>query len=269
MPFVYVAIGLPERLARLRSRRMERVYARALGLASTILAYSEYEADAIRDWLRERGSSVAVEFVPFGVDLIAFRPADEPPDHDVVSVGADPHRDFGLLLAVARETPDATFHLVTTAEQARSLGGLPPNVSVEADLPFDEMRRRLARSRVVVLPVRENSYSGGTTVLLQAMALAKPVVVTRTVAIAAGYDLVDGENVRFVDPGDGDGFGRATAAVLQDEAQAAALGVRARATVERALGWDRYVDRLETVLGRRGAFEGRVRAPAPLWCVAG
>ena len=88
---------------------MERVYARALGLASTILAYSEYEADAIRDWLRERGSSVAVEFVPFGVDLIAFRPADEPPDHDVVSVGADPHRDFGLLLAVARETARREF----------------------------------------------------------------------------------------------------------------------------------------------------------------
>jgi glycosyltransferase involved in cell wall biosynthesis len=248
VPFVYVAIGLPERLARLRSRRMERVYARALGLASTILAYSEHEADAIRDWLRERGSSVPVEFVPFGVDLVAFRPSDEPPEHDVVSVGADPHRDFELLLAVARETPEATFHLVTTAEHARLLGVMPPNVSLEADLPFDEMRRRLERSRVVVLPVRQNSYSGGTTVLLQAMALAKPVVVTRTVAIASGYGLANGENVWFVDPGDGEGLGRATVTLLRDGAQAAGLGARARATVERALGWERYVDRLETVL---------------------
>ena len=257
VPFVYVAIGLPERLARLRSRRMERVYARALGSASTILAYSDYETDAIRDWLRARGSSVAVEFVPFGVDLSAFRPRDEPPGHDVVSVGADPHRDFELLLAVARETPDATFHLVTTAERARSLGVLPPNVSAETDLPFDEMRRRLAGSRVVVLPVRENSYSGGTTVLLQAMALAKPVVVTRTAAIASGYGLVDGENVRLVDPGDGGGLGRATAAVLRNEAHAAALGVRARTTVERELGWERYVDRLETAL-RQAAEHPRV-----------
>ena len=64
------------------------------------------------------------------------------------------------------------------------------------------MRRRLEEARVVALPVLDNSYSGATTVLLQAMALAKPVVVTRTKAIASGYGLVDGENCRLVEPGD-------------------------------------------------------------------
>ena len=106
-------------------------------------------------------------------------------DLDVVSVGADPHRDFELLLAVARSLPDARFLVVASAEHARSLGERPPNVSVETDLPFDEMRDRLGRARVVALPVRDNSYSGATTVLLQAMALAKPIVVTRTAAIAS------------------------------------------------------------------------------------
>ena len=91
--------------------------------------------------------------------------------------------------------PDVRFLVVASAEHARSLGERPPNVSVETDLPFDEMRDRLERARVVALPVRDNSYSGATTVLLQAMALAKPVVVTRTAAIATGYGLVDGENV--------------------------------------------------------------------------
>ena len=95
-----------------------------------------------------------------------------------------------------------SFLLVTTGERARSLGGLPPNVALETDLPFDEMRRALERARVVALPVRENSYSGATTVLLQAMSLAKPVVVTRTAAIATGYGLVDGENVRLAAPCD-------------------------------------------------------------------
>ena len=73
--------------------------------------------------------------------------------------------------------------------------------------------RRLERGRVVALPVRDNSYSGATTVLLQAMALAKPVVVTRTSAIATGYELEDGENVRLVAPGDGASFGRVLAEV--------------------------------------------------------
>ena len=45
-PFVYVAIGLPERLAQLRSRRVAGAYARALGSGSAVVAYSEHEAES-------------------------------------------------------------------------------------------------------------------------------------------------------------------------------------------------------------------------------
>ena len=107
------------------------------------------------------------------------------------------------------------------------------------------MRRRLERARVVALPVRENSYSGATTVLLQAMALGKPVVVTRTAAIATGYGLEDGDNVRLVAPGDAHGLrARARRRCSATSGTRRALGVRARATVESELTWDRYVDRL-------------------------
>ena len=200
-PFVYVAIGLPERLVQLRARRMEQLYAHALGRAAAIVTYSAHEADVLTRWLRERGMEAPVEFVPFGVDVEAFRPTGAPFHVDVVSVGADPHRDFELLVETARALPETSFLAVTTADRARSLDGLPVNVSVETDLSFDEMHRRLERARVVALPVRDNSYSGATTVLLQAMALAKPVVVTRTAAIETGYGLEDGDNVRLVAPG--------------------------------------------------------------------
>ena len=110
------------------------------------------------------------------------------------------------------------------------------------------MRRRLERARVVALPVRDNSYSGATTVLLQAMALAKPVVVTRTSAIATGYGLEDGENVRLVAPGDGASFGRVLVEVVRDHDLARALGAHARATVERALTWEHYVGRIEALI---------------------
>ena len=247
-PFVYVAIGLPERLVQLRSARMERLYARALAGASAVVAYSEHEAEVLHRWVRERGVTARVEFVPFGVDVDAFRRPSTAPDLDVVSVGADPHRDFDLLLDVARGVPDGRFLLVTTADRARTLAGLPPNVTVETDLPFEEMRERLERARVVALPVLDNSYSGATTVLLQAMALAKPVVVTRTAAIATGYGLEDGANVRLVAPGDADGFGKALTDVLRDSVQASSLGSRARSTVASAFNWNRYVDRLERLL---------------------
>jgi len=248
-PFVYVAIGLPERLVQLRSRRMERLYAHALGGAAAIVTYSAHEADVLTRWLGERGMEAPVQFVPFGVDVEAFRPTGAPSRLDVVSVGADPHRDFELLVETARALPETGFLAVTTADRARSLAGRPANLSVETDLPFDEMRRRLERARVVALPVRDNSYSGATTVLLQAMALAKPVVVTRTAAIETGYGLEDGDNVRLVGPGDGGSFGRALAELLGDRVRARALGVRARATVEGALTWQQYVGRIDALLG--------------------
>lgn len=245
-PLVYVAIGLPERLAQLRSTRMERLYADALARCAAVLAYSAREADDLGAWLEARGRPVPVSFVPFGVDTSAFRPVDEPPEDEVVSVGADPHRDFELLLAVARSLPQVRFRIVASAE--RRLTDVPPNVTIELDLPFEEMRRRLGRARVVALPVRENTYSGATTVLLQAMALGKPVVVSRTSAIATGYGLVDGENCRLAPPGDVAAFAKSVSDVLRDELHARALGVSARRTAERILTWDRYVARIEEPL---------------------
>ena len=112
--------------------------------------------------------------------------------------------------------PETSFLVVTTADRARSLAGRSSNVAVETDLPFDEMRRRLERARVVALPVRENSYSGATTVLLQAMALAKPVVVTRTAAIASRLR-ARGREERAARAAGGRGasFGRGLADVLR------------------------------------------------------
>jgi len=247
-PLVYIAIGLPERLARLRSERMRRLYARALASSAAVLAYSEHEAAELRAYMASYGESTHVEFVPFGVDERAFAPSVAQPAADVVMAGADPHRDVELFLSAAAAMPSKSFRLVTTVDRARSLGTLPPNVEVEADIPFEAMRQRLEGARVVALPVLENSYSGATTVLLQAMALAKPVVVTRTKAIATGYELSDGDNCRLVEPGDAEGFQRTLASVLRDEWHARSLGARARRTVEDWLTWDRYVDRIEATL---------------------
>jgi glycosyltransferase involved in cell wall biosynthesis len=247
-PLVYAAIGLPERLARLRSGRMRRLYARALAGCAAILAYSEREAGDLELWLSAQGRPTTVSFVPFGVDTEAFRPSAENSTLDVVSVGADPHRDLQLLVEVARGLPDTRFALVAGRDNVRDLADVPSNVTVEIDLPFAEMKQRLDSARVVALPVRENTYSGATTVLLQALALGKPVVVSRTSAIESGYGLADGENCRLAAPGDAAGFAQSLTDVLGDERRARALGASGRATVERSLTWDLYVARIEAIL---------------------
>lgn len=84
-----------------------------------------------------------------------------------MSVGADPHRDYELLLEVARSLPSVSFSIVMSGDGARGLADVPTNVAVEVDIPFEHMRSRLDEARVIAVPVRENTYSGATTVLLQ------------------------------------------------------------------------------------------------------
>jgi glycosyltransferase involved in cell wall biosynthesis len=244
-PIVYVAIGLPERLVRLR--RLQGLYWRALTSTRAIVSYAESEVRWLSDSL---GAGANVVFVPFGVDTGQFAPVGRQPDVDVVSIGADPRRDFSLLTDIAARHPELSFRIVASAEHARSLRSVPPNVSVETDIPLEAVRERLAGARVVALPVRDNSYSGATTTLLQAMAMAKPVVLSRTDAVASGYGLEDGVNCRLVPPGDAEAFEQALLETLTGADAAAALGIRARETVERSLSWERYTNALWELLAR-------------------
>jgi glycosyltransferase involved in cell wall biosynthesis len=243
-PIVYTAVGLPERLMQLRGAFARRLYRRALRRSRAILSYADSEVAWLRAWVGPDGPPVV--FVPFGVDVHAFRAGhNDEAGVDVVSVGADPYRDFALLAGVADRHPELTFRLVATEEWRRALGTLPGNVSFESGLSLEQVRDRLAAARVVALPVRANSYSGATTVLLQAMALAKPVVVSRTDAIATGYGLEDRSNCRLVEPGDREAFERA---LLETLAEPGTLAARARETVERDFSWERYTSALWKIL---------------------
>jgi len=242
-PVVYAAIGLPERLEQLRGAPARRMFLGAYRRLHTIVAYGAGEADALRAWLGGDGPQVV--FVPFGVDTDAFRPDSAgPPDVDVVSAGSDPRRDFGLLVEVARCRPEWSFHVVGSRDNAVEPTQAPGNLTTEVEIPFAGVRARLASARVVALPVRENSYSGATTTLLQAMACGKPVVVSRTAALAEGYQLEDGVNCRLVPPGDLEALERA----VRDALDAPELGVAARESVERRHTWRHYTDAIRGLL---------------------
>lgn len=248
-PIVYGSVGLPERLSRLRGESTARFFAGALYRVDSIIAYSEREAELLREWFAARGGTPRVVFVPFGVDTEFFEPAgDAASGPDVVSIGADPHRDFPLLLDVAARNPRLSVRIVASRHSAPPAAALPANVEVELDVPFARVRERLAQAKVVALPVEANAYSGATTVLLQALAMGKAVVVSRTEAIASGYGLVDGGNCRLVEPGDTEAFEAALRGLLEDEGARAALGLRARETAVQSLSWQRYADSIWSLL---------------------
>lgn len=177
--------------------------------------------------------------MPFGVDVDVIRPPGGIPDLDVVSVGNDPRRDWELLARVADRLHPRT---VTAVVAPDALPGLRAGsrIGVRAGVPLPETLALLGRARVVALPVGDNLYSGATTVLLQAMALGRPVVVSRTRAVADGYGLVDGKTCLLVPPGDPYAFEAAVRGLLDDPEAAEQLGARGRAHVVEHLSWTRY-----------------------------
>ena len=158
-----------------------------------------------------------------------------------------------------------SFRVVTTADRARSLAARRRRTStVETDLP---VRRRCG----AVSSARASSRSRCARTATRARRpcssrrwrSGKPVVVSRTRAIATGYGLVDGENCRLVAPGDAATFERALGDVLAR--RVAMRGARARARAARSrrahVGSVRRSDRAPFCATHAAAPRGAPLAP--------
>ena len=125
-----------------------------------------------------RSSDIATLSARFGVTDARFVPFPAPgpsgpaTDGDYVYSGGWAHRDWATLLAALAETEapaviSAGVPLVT-----------PPNVEVVQQLTPEAGRERMRSSRLVALTFNETSLPSGPTVLLDAMADGKAIVVT-------------------------------------------------------------------------------------------
>ena len=247
-PLVYVSIGLPQRLMAIEGISKARAarYRKRLSCVDRFVAYGFEEAEWLRRWL---GDEQKVRFIPFGVDTRKWKPdGNAVEDTDVLSIGSDPMRDFGLLVEYARQRPTVSICLVTNRACAANLGTLPENVRLLIQLPVAELKTLIAGARLVVLPVKENTYSGATTTLLQCMAMGKPVVVSRVGAISEGYGFTDGANVRWMVPGSAESLSEVVDDLLADGDLRCRLGSAARKHVTDHLGLERYVSAIESCL---------------------
>jgi glycosyltransferase involved in cell wall biosynthesis len=167
----------------------------------------------------------------------------------VVTVGKDLSRDYATFAKAVR-TIDAPAEL---AVHARNLEGvdLPPNATWRGLIPSLELRELYARAACVVLPQRPDDYpygteAGGSIALLEAMAMAKPVVLTEREMLR---DLVDdGVDALVVPAEDPTALRAAIERVLGDPELARSLGAAARARIERAHSTRDFAARLAPVL---------------------
>ncbi|ACL73437.1 Glycosyltransferase-like protein [Thioalkalivibrio sulfidiphilus HL-EbGr7] len=75
------------------------------------------------------------------------------------------------------------------------------NVTVLENIPVNELELLILRARAVIVPLEHRSISTGQSVVLQAMALGKAVIATKTAGTVDYIDhMVDGLLVRHKDP---------------------------------------------------------------------
>lgn len=209
--------------------------------ADTLIAISH----AVRDWLiRERGiPSDRVRIVHYGIDPAPFL-APHPdarvrwglPDGPVAAaIGRlTPHKGFGTLIdawqQVRARLPEAVL-VIAGWDVAGYRKELEARVSARGPDPgvrflgfVDDVPSLLAACDIFVLP---STSEGFGQVVIEAMAAARPVVVSR---IAPLTEIVaDGETGLLVPPEDPDALAAAIVRLLEAPGRAAEMGARARA----------------------------------------
>lgn len=202
--------------------------------------------------LEEYGvSPTRISVTGYGVDERFFRPERDAVPALVVSAGTA-SRDYRTLAAAAalisapvRIAADSNWYRerLNVTEDA-----LPGNVRVASSETYEALRALYARALFVVVPLLDVRFACGYAVVAEAMAMGKPVIVTRT---GAPGDLIeDGVTGLYVPPGDVDALARTMNLLLLDPGRAQAMGVAARAAVEARMTLNLYVDRLTAAMRR-------------------
>ncbi len=124
---------------------------------------------------------------------------------------------------------------------------VPGNVEI-VRLDLHALRQLYADAAIVVMPLRETDFQAGVTTLLEAMAMSKPIICSRT---TGQTDVItDGVTGVYVPVGDPRALRSAIEVLLADPADAARLGEAARTWVTQAADIDVYVASIARTVDR-------------------
>jgi len=211
------------------------------------------------------------------VDQLFWTAQDRETDM-ICSAGAE-MRDFPTLIEAMRGT-DIPCHIATDHVRVDRFGfgrrvsaskfsaGASGNVTIGRKSSL-ELRDLYARSRFVVVPLRATDTDNGVNVILESMAMGKPVICSRT---RGQVDVIEeGVTGLFVPVGDVAALRGAIQALWSDPRRCRAMGRAARAYVEKHHKLETFCRDVKSAIdasldGRAatpdGAISSETRAPA-------
>jgi glycosyltransferase involved in cell wall biosynthesis len=199
------------------------------------------------------------------VDQLFWSPREREVD-TISSAGAE-MRDYPTLLEALRGT-NLPCHIATDHVRVDRFGfgrrvsaseyaaRADKNVTVGRKSP-PELRELYARSRFVVVPVRPSDTDNGVTVILEAMAMGKPVICSKT---KGQVDVIqDGVTGIYVPVGDPVALRKAIVSLWNEPERAAEMGRAGRAYIEKYHALEKFCHDVKRAVD--ASLEGRPAAP--------
>lgn len=133
----------------------------------------------------------------------------------VAAIGNDRDRDWSTLGAALGNDPRFAVRIATRRRIPASVHA--PNVEIVRVSGIKEQHALYDWADLIVVPLRPNTHASGITVMLEAAALGKPMVVTR---VGALDDYFDDAAVAYVEPFDPAQLRDAMTALMSDPSRA-------------------------------------------------
>jgi glycosyltransferase involved in cell wall biosynthesis len=212
-----------------------------------------------------------VHHLPYQADQEFWRPQRGAVEEDLICSAGLECRDYATVIEAIAGLP-LSFHIGAASHWSSKrnlLEGrrLPPQVHVES-YDYQALRDLYARSRFVVVPLFDVDFQAGITLILEAMAMAKAVVCTRTQgqrdvivgpvwrgedeAWPAGGPPLEEASGIYVAPGDVAGWRSTLSFLLARPDIASRLGANGRRTVEERYTVEQFAGRFAAVMASGG-----------------
>ncbi len=222
----------------------------------TFLVYSSWQQRFIQD--RWHLPAERVVFTPFMVDSSFFKAdAVQTPELPelrelsrpiICAVGLE-FRDYPTLLD-AVEGLDVRVIIAAASPWSKRTDStrgrkIPDNVLVRKFTQY-QLRDVYRSSEFLVMPLYDVEFQAGVTAILEAMAMSKAVVCTRT---RGQTDVVEeGVTGLYVPPGDATALRAVISRLLADPDQADRMGAAGRRAVDQRMSLEHYVNRLASLV---------------------
>jgi glycosyltransferase involved in cell wall biosynthesis len=154
-----------------------------------------------------------IEFTRFGIRCDEMTPYVEKKTGNIIAVGNDRSRDWATLAACASKMPETRFLLATQNAVAIETAAKQPNMQVSSLKTNDDMKKFYDESLMVIVPLKDNKYVSGLTVIEESGVMGIPCIATDTGGLK---DYFTDDMVYFVPVGDEKALSSAIKELLQN-----------------------------------------------------